>query len=236
MTDLKERVLGFIEGAPEEARRAMLSDLRRLEAEEPLSVDSLIGVLSDDTRPPQLRSASAWIIGVAGDATAAASLVEQLRDEAPSELVWEVTKALCNLGHGGDILRRLVREAANPVLRQAAAYGLGRIRDEESVGILCEVVASPNETPAVRGQAAESLAYLSDARALTTLLQAVQDPGPEVRFWSVFALGHLRERRAIPALEKMAATDHAIVEGWGSVSEEAREALRQLQAEGRDDY
>lgn len=234
MTNLKERIIGFIEEAPEEAQRAMLSDLRRFEAEQPLSVGSLIGVLSDDTRPPQLRAASAWIIGVAGDVTAAASLEEQLRDEAPSELVWEATKALCNLGRGGDTLRYLLREAANPVLRQAAAYGLGRLGGEESIEILCDVVASPNEAPAVRGQAAESLAYMGNGRALSALLEAARDPAPEVRFWCAFALGHLGDERAVPVLEKMVAADQASVEGWGSISAEAREALRQLQARDHD--
>jgi HEAT repeat protein len=64
------------------------------------------------------------------------------------------------------------------------------------------------------------------------LLKALEDETPEVRFWSVFALGLLGDIRAVPRLEHLAAQDHEVVDGWWEVSREAEESLALLRRGG----
>ena len=85
----------------------------------------------------------------------------------------------------------------------------------------------------LRSHAAEALAYLGTRRAVPALIAALDDPSPAVRLWSAFALGELSDRRAVSPLERLAATDVSPVPGWWTVSEEAREALKRLEAAPR---
>jgi HEAT repeat protein len=87
---------------------------------------------------------------------------------------------------------------------------------------------SPVENTAVRGQAAEALAYISSERSLPCLLEAAQSPVPEVRFWTAFALGSIGNPIAEPVLRELATSDHVQVAGWGKISEEAAAALDKI--------
>ena len=69
------------------------------------------------------------------------------------------------------------------------------------------------------------LASQGPNQAFGVFIEALQAPEPEVRFWSAFALGQLRDRGALPALERLATTDRAVVPGWWAVTEEARDAI-----------
>jgi HEAT repeat protein len=93
-----------------------------------------------------------------------------------------------------------------------------------------QVLRDSREDAQLRGHAAEALAYLGNRRAAPALITTLDDPSPEVRLWSAFALGELGDRRAVAPLERLAATDVTPVPGWWTVGEEAREALKRLQA------
>ena len=60
------------------------------------------------------------------------------------------------------------------------------------------------------------------------LIGTLQDASSEVRFWSAFALGQLGDARAIPALEQLAMRDKTAVANWGTVREEALDAITQI--------
>lgn len=72
-----------------------------------------------------------------------------------------------------------------------AAYTLGWRRDRRAVPCLIRVLSNQQETSNVRGRAAESLGILRKRKAIAALVEGSTDPSPEVRFWWVFALGHL---------------------------------------------
>jgi HEAT repeat protein len=108
------------------------------------------------------------------------------------------------------------------------------MRDTESVALLAEVLSGRKEPIEVRGQVAEALGYIGDPRAFAALAKAALDQSAEIRFWSVFALGTLGDERARPILERLERDDLAIVEGWGTVADEAALALEELTK--RDDY
>ncbi|MGA2434416.1 MAG: HEAT repeat domain-containing protein [Bryobacteraceae bacterium] len=94
-------------------------------------------------------------------------------------------------------------------------------------------VTDVSQPVAVREEAAESLTYLYSPRAIPALISVLTDPDVRVRFWAVFALGGIRNRRTykhpdrsvIPALDALL-SDQAVPPGnWWSI---AREALAML--------
>lgn len=97
---------------------------------------------------------------------------------------------------------------------------------------LVTTLLNKNKRPKVRGQAAEGLAYLfcfqPDAHVFRALTATLSDPSAEVRFWSAFALGQLRDKRAIPALKNVVENDKAILRGWWAIAKEAKDAIKQI--------
>jgi hypothetical protein len=58
-----------------------------------------------------------------------------------------------------------------------------------------------------------------------------------VRFWAAYALGQLRERRAIAELSRLADSDHTVLSNWWSVRREALDAImliRGREGQGHD--
>ena len=119
-------------------------------------------------------------------------------------------------------------------VRRTAAYVLGFLHDRRAIRPLIQTLQRQKEQPGVRGQAAEALGYLSIRRAKPSAFSAVlgglSDPSIEVRFWSAFALGLMGNRKAIPALRKIARNDKAVLRGWWSLAKESRDAIRTIES------
>lgn len=82
--------------------------------------------------------------------------------------------------------------------RWGAAHALRWSYDRRAVVPLMKVLDGRSETPWVRGEAAESLGFLGQPRAIKPLIRGSRDPSPDVRFWCVFALGqvtHFRRKK-----------------------------------------
>jgi HEAT repeat protein len=88
-----------------------------------------------------------------------------------------------------------------------------------------------SEHSRVRGEAAEALAHGHRTKSHEILLKGLKDPSKDVRFWCAFALGEMAEKRAIPTLKHLLATDGRIVKGFHSVAREAEDALKNIQSE-----
>lgn len=113
----------------------------------------------------------------------------------------------------------------NPHRRQAAARALGwiRPRSAQAARALARCLSDPTQPLPAREEAAESLAYVGNNSSIPTLIEALRDPDPRIRFWSTFGLGqsHRGEPHAIAALESVL-NDEAIPPGnWWSVGKEA---------------
>jgi HEAT repeat protein len=76
--------------------------------------------------------------------------------------------------------------------------------------------------------AIEAIAKTGDISAIPRLIEMLSDLSAEVRFWSTFALGSFGAVEAIPELTRLANTDHEVVPGWHSVSQEAADALANI--------
>jgi HEAT repeat protein len=118
-----------------------------------------------------------------------------------------------------------------PFNRAAAAYAMQIVTTPRTIRALESVVKNKSEHPRVRGEAAEALAHCHRRRSHDVLLTGLGDSSKDVRFWCAFALGEMAEKRAVPSLEHLVATDRRIVNGFHSVAKEAADAIENIRTE-----
>jgi HEAT repeat protein len=148
--------------------------------------------------------------------------------------IWEAAKSLVRENNLSAIprLRKILTHSKDTEQRAAAAHALGGLHDQRAVHPLISTLKNRRERPKVRGMAAEALGDLSkrlDTTVETALIAALSDPSSEVRFWSAFALGSVRSRKAIPILRHLAKTDRGEIRGWSSVAKEVSDAIRRIE-------
>jgi HEAT repeat protein len=117
--------------------------------------------------------------------------------------------------------------------REFAAYALGFRRSREAAPALIELLGNRGEAPSVRGQAGEALSLLRRKKSIRPLINASRDPSPEVRFWSVFALGSFthrgrKPRRAVVNALEDRLTDDDTIHGYWPIRLEALAMLRSI--------
>ena len=197
------------------------------------SYDDLLAIVRDPAADTGIRLKVSWLLGRLGDKRAVYALLAAIRDKEP-DVRRAAAQALGELHH-----RRAARPLIGAMLndedvgvRAAAANALGELGDRRAFEPLMSSLGNPGEDPRVRGMAAEALAGLSDRRAVPALITGLSDPAPEVRFWCAFALGELGDPFALAELERVTATDDAVVPGWGAVSREAETAIQHIKAQG----
>jgi HEAT repeat protein len=156
------------------------------------------------------------------------------RDEAKR---WEAATALSQVDDPRTLRRveRMLEGRGQDEGRAAAAYVLGFSGESDVSGVLAGRLADTDESPVVRAHAAEALGHLLQhqpvlAEIRVTIVAALRDPEPEVRFWSAFAAGVLDLQESRPQLERLQ-EDQASIEGWWTVGQEAEWALRCLDGE-----
>lgn len=137
-----------------------------------------------------------------------------------------------------DVFREFLWRMHNhpsPEVRYWSCYWL--IWERTPCAELIEVLQKSEEYPEIRAQAAEGLANALDCcsarfawyrRAESSLIEALDDSAVQVRWWSSFALGVARSKKAISQLRKLAAGDHTMLPGWWTVAEEAEDALSNI--------
>ncbi len=143
---------------------------------------------------------------------------------------FEAAKEVWNID-GNTVTKQLIetlkrgRRAFN---RAAAAYAMQAVRDTHVTLALESTVRNKSEYPDVRGYAAEALAHCHRKSTHDLLLKTLRDPSKDVRFWCAFALGQMRERRAVPFLRQLL-SDQRQVRGFHSVAKEAADAIGEIE-------
>jgi hypothetical protein len=131
-------------------------------------------------------------------------------------------------------LARCALRGPTEAVRRDATYTLGHWGEVRACRVLLAVLGRTSEDATVRGLAAEGLASaLASPRARAryedevtqALTSALSTASPEVRFWSVFAVGQLRLTSLRADLERLAAGDHEECPHMWKVSTEARDVL-----------
>lgn len=113
--------------------------------------------------------------------------------------------------------------------RAAAAFAMQMVSTPRTIRALESTVKDKSEHPRVRGEAAEALAHCHRTKSHDVLLEGLHDSTKDVRFWCAFSLGQMAEKRALPWLERLAATDRRMVKGFHSVAQEAADAIANIQ-------
>ncbi len=114
--------------------------------------------------------------------------------------------------------------------RAAAAWALGCLRAEEALEMLLNALSDEREDVEIKENAAEALGVIGDKRAVNQLIMALKDSNPGVRFSASYALGQVADPRALPELERLAATDDAVIANMGAVKEEAAKAVQNIKS------
>ena len=122
-----------------------------------------------------------------------------------------------------------LRKGRSAFNRAAAAFALQMVSTPGTVRALESAVKNKSEHPRVRGAAAEALAHCHITKSHDVLLAALGDSSKDVRFWCAFSLGEMADKRAVPSLTRLAATDRRMVKGFHSVAREAADAIENIQ-------
>lgn len=193
------------------------------------SYDAWLALLQSRDESTDVRATVCWALARFQDERVLPSLLEALKN-SDAVLRGEAARALGTLGspQAFEPLLKAAHEDANVEVRQAAIYALNLLGDERAVEPLIALLTDRKEDEKVRGMAAEALAHQMDRRAISPLIDALRDASVEVRFWAAFALGELGDPQALPELERLAATDEAVLPGWWSVSKEAASAIQRI--------
>jgi hypothetical protein len=128
----------------------------------------------------------------------------------------------------------ILHHGQRPMNRAASAYALNLMHGKAAIRALEESLDNKDEHPKVRGQAAESLAHNHREETHRLLRRNLDDPSKDVRFWCAYSLTEMGDEESLAALKKLAEKDHRIVQGFWSVSKEARAAIRKIRKEARD--
>jgi len=126
-------------------------------------------------------------------------------------------------------LVRTLRHGRKTHNRVEAAYALSFMTGTEGTGALESTLSNKSENTRVRAFAAETLAHRHRRGSHAVVLRNLRDPSREVRFWCAFALGQMREKKALPALSRLAGSDHRLLRGWWAVSKEAKDSITEIE-------
>lgn len=224
--DLDQQILSALEKTTPEIRDRIERQIDETRGQGLDAFEALLKAAQNQGEDADLRAVVCWILGQLGKKRAAPALIAAL-DSSATNVVQEAAKSLGLIRSEKALqpLMAVLQRSENPDQQEAAAYGLGTLGDKRAIGALVRTLGNPEVSPRVRGYCAEALANLGDPAASFTLLATLDDSAVEVRFWSVYALGELKEQRAIPKLEHLAKTDQAELPGWGTISAEAEKSL-----------
>lgn len=222
--DLKRIIENLSEGVERQAK----NDIYRL-LKKNKSFESLQSLLINEEADPEHRVVACWAFGQLRDKQAVKALLAAFNGENV-KVQWEAAKSMGLIGSKRAIkpLIEALLTSLSTEKRTAAAYALGLLKDERAVKPLVDILNNKKEHPKLRGQSAEALANFNRREVVDSLLEALKDQEPEVRFWSAFALGELRVRKALPALKRLAEKDTAHVPSWWIVSSEAVDAIHRI--------
>jgi len=193
-------------------------------------VQELIRVLRESDKE-RVRVRAAELLGNFPDHDDRRDVVNALVDGAQSDSDAVTAAAIDSLDElGGSAIERLIGQMAGadldedaadwvkakafmqaldsdvPELRMAAANGLGRLEQSDSVPKLTE--RFQDSDPRVRARAARSAGKIGDSRATSALESLLTDPKGAVRKEAADALGNIGNREALQALLPMYEDDN----------------------------
>lgn len=194
----------------------------------------LFRIVTDDTVDIQKRLTGCWLLGRIGNE----DTVEVLMKLANDTNIFIRAEAIRSLGCLRSIRSRIKKSIVNFLIdklvkepyfdaRAACIYTIGIFKDDRVIPVLIKILNDDTEQSFVRGMAAETLGGFRKTIAVEHLIKALSSSSIEVRFWAIYALGIIGSTDALPHLENLRESSEEL-SGWGTISEEAREAIRSI--------
>jgi len=124
-------------------------------------------------------------------------------DDEEDQYQWYAAVALAFFGQS-EIVPRLNRgiNREDPFDRWEAVYCLGILHDQQSILLLSRLIRDVNGREGrLRQEAAVTLAKAGDPDAIPALIDALNDPEPEVRWRAALALEKLAGSNVLPLIE-----------------------------------
>lgn len=194
-------------------------------------IATLLEQLTDSDR--FVRRRAALTLGQLKERRAVGVLIATLQDNAT---VWDAAgDAAWALGEIGDVqaIEPLIWALEYPYVALRAIESLAKLNDRRAVEPLIRFLERTGDS-----SVATVLGNFGDRRAVEPLIAALQHPNPSLRFYAARALGKLRDKRALSALEwarihdKEPILDRKSTRGK-SVSDVAAKAIAQIKAQAR---
>jgi len=232
-TDFEAKLQSLVNESDLSSYTQVEQDIHTLLSASGRSYQALIYLIEDKKSDESIKAIACWVLGKLKYKSSVTTLLKAFDRGGPS-VTWEAAKAL-----GCIKSKRAIKPLISALLqskeaekRAASAYVLGILRDGRAIEALLNALQNKGEQSKVRGHAAEALAWFGDRRKRVTdaLINSLGDTSVEVRFWSAFALGELKIKKAAGELEKLSARDNEVLLGWWTVGEEASNALDRIKS------
>ena len=223
--DFAATVRTYLRGLTGDRRGHAMGNVEKLEAAGVRSFTDLVSMAS--SREPDQAALACWLIGQLDLKRGSSALAAVFTRSAEPSVFWEAAKALSVLRKGQRSLLRCLQQEVDHRKMEAGAWALGMMGHAEAAPILLGLLEQPALPDFLTAQAAEALGMLQAPDALDALIAKIEDPSPEVRFWSAYALGEIGDTKAVPTLKKAAADDVGVAR-FGPVAAEARNALQRI--------
>ncbi len=159
--------------------------------------------LAFDTQTLQAPSCKTRALAILDDLSKDDPIVPWLREltQHPDERVRsKAVKVLCRLRPSKSTVQ-LHLQSTDPRVRANAIEALWHTPSNEAVSIFKSVLKDPHHR--VVANALVGLYYRKDSGALNMMINLTDHPSPKFRLATIWALGTVADRRAIPTLQKL---------------------------------
>jgi HEAT repeat protein len=202
-------------------REKALENIARLR--EPAAIDPLLAFIGQEPYW-DLRSKAMKILGDLAktdgaqknkkDAEIASAILRFLGRETDVRMIRVEVEVLGDIGRieGLNLVHPIIPFLGygDPEVRAGAASSLGKIDGPEAAAAvepLCRLLENDEETANTKRHAANALGLIRDARAVPTLVNALSDPDPNIRWSSANSLRSIGDESASGALVKRLAIE-----------------------------
>jgi HEAT repeat protein len=230
---LRDRIGKAVSRMPAEDAAAIRRDLETVGQAGINSVEQLVEAIGDRNREHAIRLLACSLVAHLKERSAATALARALAAEDDAGLAFEAAKALIQIrakNTAPPLVRVLEDRNSSPDQKSAAAYTLGWLGVPNTVPALRAAAMNLDLDAGVRGHAVEALGVMQARDAVSDLISLLSDASPEVRYWTAYALGQIGDPESIPALERMASSDVAVLSWDRSLKQEALDARESIRA------
>lgn len=182
------------------------------------------------------RDTALWLCGELKKKNLASALAENFRHEKDKIWLFELAKVLMEINSkkSVEILIDITLNDTNNIRREAAAYALSFIRDRKAAKAFIKIVKNEKENIDLKAQAIEGLAYYFEFRkknntVLGILRRLLKHKNVKIRFWTVFAIATLKDKKSISRLKELTRKDNSVCPGWWSIKKEAKSAIHKIE-------